>query len=152
MNINEKRVRMRKLQKRFRQRKRARLVEYLKTHPCVDCGNTDARVLEFDHRRDKKFGIGTSVSSGHISWEKVLEEIIKCEVRCANCHRIRHAIENNWYNFPIDILEERKKEIKHGTTNSYNYHKCRCLLCKEAHRLNVVKYRNASVSRPTSNR
>lgn len=62
---------------------------YLSKHPCVDCGNTDIRVLEFDHiRGEKKFNIGRTLTVGTM---KILEEeIAKCEVRCANCHKIRH--------------------------------------------------------------
>ena len=49
-----------------RERKRALALErtewllhYFETHPCLDCGESDAVVLEFDHRRDKKFNIGS---------------------------------------------------------------------------------------------
>jgi hypothetical protein len=46
-------------------------------------------VLEFDHLRDKEFGIGAGlVQKG---WETILAEIEKCEVVCANCHRRRTA-------------------------------------------------------------
>ena len=106
VTTEEKKARMRAFQKRFRQRKRALAFQYLKTHPCVDCKNPDPRVLDFDHQRDKSFNIGKAISSGHVSWEVILKEIEKCEVRCANCHRIRHAIQNNWYDFPADILDE----------------------------------------------
>lgn len=32
--------------------------------------------------------------------------------------------------------------IPHGTKNGYSYHKCRCDLCKDAHREYQLKYRN----------
>ena len=60
---------------------------YFRDHPCVDCGETDPIVLEFDHLRDKKFGISTGIRNRN--WADVLDEIAKCEVVCANCHRRR---------------------------------------------------------------
>ena len=67
-----------------------RLLEYFRDHPCVDCGETDPIVLEFDHLADKDFDIGTSLDRR--PWEAILAEIAKCEVVCANCHRRRTAI------------------------------------------------------------
>lgn len=64
------------------------LREYLLNHPCLDCGTTDIRVLEFDHLRDKKMGITWALRFMY-SWEDILREIEKCEVVCANCHKIR---------------------------------------------------------------
>jgi hypothetical protein len=58
---------------------------YLLEHPCVDCGESDPVVLEFDHLRDKEFIISRGVSVR--SWDSIQNEILKCEVRCANCHR-----------------------------------------------------------------
>ena len=61
---------------------------YLEKHPCVDCGNNNIIVLEFDHVRGEKLGnISKIVSTGR-SLRFLLREIEKCEVRCANCHRI----------------------------------------------------------------
>ena len=74
--------------KRRRRDNLQRVLDYLKTHPCVDCGEDDPIVLEFDHLRDKVANI--SAMRGH-PWWKMLLEIAKCEVVCANCHRRRTA-------------------------------------------------------------
>jgi hypothetical protein len=76
--------------------------QYLKEHPCVDCGETDLLVLEFDHiRGEKKSEISTLVHNT-LSWEKVLEEIGKCEVRCANCHKRKTAAQFAWWKAVTD--------------------------------------------------
>lgn len=60
---------------------------YLLEHPCVDCGETNPIVLEFDHVRGTKiFNVGEATSKGR-SLKRVIAEVEKCEVRCANCHR-----------------------------------------------------------------
>jgi ActR/RegA family two-component response regulator len=67
-----------------------RLIAYFRTHPCIDCGEADPIVLEFYHLRDKKFDISNRLVS--VRWETILQEIEKCEVVCANCHRRRTLI------------------------------------------------------------
>ncbi len=69
---------------------RRHVIQYLQMHPCVDCGCTDIVVLEFDHQGNKVADISTYAMGGR-SWEVVKAEIDKCEVRCANCHRLRTA-------------------------------------------------------------
>jgi hypothetical protein len=70
--------------------------EYLSNHPCVDCKMDDPRVLEFDHISDKTMGISQMIVNGH-SWESILIEIAKCQVRCANCHKIKTSDELSHY-------------------------------------------------------
>ena len=65
------------------------LIEYFASHPCLDCGETDPVVLEFDHVRTKRFDIGQRLI--HVRWGEILREIKQCEVVCANCHRRRTA-------------------------------------------------------------
>lgn len=65
------------------------LLDYFARNPCVDCGEGDPVVLEFDHLRDKRFSIGQELVRR--SWRSILAEIEKCEVVCANCHRRRTA-------------------------------------------------------------
>ena len=66
------------------------LLGYFRDHPCSDCGEDDPLVLEFDHRGDKEFTIGRALRDRN--WEAILDEIAKCEVVCANCHRRRTAV------------------------------------------------------------
>lgn len=68
---------------------------YLNQHPCLDCGEKDPLVLEFDHRENKLMAVSTLVTNN--SLEKVIIEIQKCDVRCANCHRRKTAVQFNWY-------------------------------------------------------
>jgi hypothetical protein len=72
------------------------LMNYLRSHPCVDCGETDPPVLQFDHRdgTEKIDTIGSMISRS--SWTTFLAEVAKCDVRCANCHRVRTAQQFNW--------------------------------------------------------
>lgn len=59
-------------------------------HGCTDCGWAQwARGLDWDHVRGvKTAGIATLIANGR-PWAEVLAEMSKCEVACANCHRIR---------------------------------------------------------------
>jgi len=66
------------------------LVEYFASHPCVDCGESDPVVLEFDHLGAKSFNIAKGLRDR--SWDALIDEIAKCEVVCANCHRRRTAV------------------------------------------------------------
>ncbi len=84
------------LQKSRRRELRFGLVKFLKKNPCVDCGEKNPVVLELDHIRDKEFNVSDMISRG-MSWKSIKKEIKKCEVRCANCHRIKTARDFNWY-------------------------------------------------------
>jgi hypothetical protein len=74
-----------------RPKNRGWIAAYLATHPCVDCGEADPVVLEFDHREPtlKSNEVGRLIHSG--SLEILRAEVEKCDVRCGNCHRIRTA-------------------------------------------------------------
>lgn len=67
---------------------RAFISVYLLSHPCIDCGENDSIVLEFDHRSpdQKDFNIGDAIRLSK-SLSRVEKEISKCDIRCANCHR-----------------------------------------------------------------
>lgn len=68
---------------------KAFLAGYLREHPCEDCGVTDLRVLDFDHRpgSGKRKDVMLMVKEG-FSIARLGDELAKCDVRCRNCHAI----------------------------------------------------------------
>lgn len=85
--INNDKYKLNKLTRK--EKNKEFLKDYLSDKYCIDCGNTDWRVLEFDHvRGDKVDGVFRLGISRGFSTKKLLEEIEKCEIRCYNCHRI----------------------------------------------------------------
>lgn len=81
---------------RVRNEARRHVFEYLGTHPCVDCGETDIVVLDFDHQGDKTEEVNAMIAAGE-PWALILSEIEKCEVVCSNDHRRRTAKAFGWY-------------------------------------------------------
>jgi len=78
-------------------RNRKTILDYLMEHPCVDCGETNPLVLQFDHvRGEKKFNLGDAMIAS-ISLHRIHSEIEKCEVRCVNCHLRKTAEENDYW-------------------------------------------------------
>lgn len=67
---------------------------------CCDCPEIDPVVLEFDHRdRAQKVASINHMLRDCVSPKTLRAEIEKCDVRCANCHRRRHAEETGWWRF-----------------------------------------------------
>jgi len=62
---------------------------------CIKCGyDKYPEVLEFHHKNpsQKEFGLSRQ---GHCrSWKRVCQEIEKCDLLCANCHREVHVEQN----------------------------------------------------------
>ena len=72
-------------------RKRLRLRQIMleaKNVPCADCGRSyPPYVMDFDHKGDKR-GLVSQMPYG-LSLTRLIAEMAKCEVVCANCHRLR---------------------------------------------------------------
>lgn len=88
--------------------KRAYVMDYLCTNPCVDCGEVDPIVLEFDHQRDKRYNISKLITN-NCSLKRLVLEIDKCQVRCANCHRRKTA--STYGNYKLETLEELQSRV-----------------------------------------
>ncbi len=85
-------------QKRHRVKIRSKLLEFLSTKSCCDCGEKDPIVLDFDHRdQNNKFKKVAKMLSGHYSWDSVSREIRKCDIRCANCHRRKTYVQLGYW-------------------------------------------------------
>lgn len=95
-NKERLKIQVKENRRKTHERNRRNIIEYFLSHPCVDCGNDDVRVLEFDHI-DKKSVEVARLLSCYNDWDRILEEIEKCEVRCANCHKIKTGQRLNSY-------------------------------------------------------
>ena len=85
-NNSDRRSKIRQSNKNAISRNRQFVLDYLSTHYCIDCGESDPIVLEFDHLKDKRKEVSKMVYEAY-SIIQIENEIAKCEVRCANCHR-----------------------------------------------------------------
>jgi hypothetical protein len=96
--------------------------EFLMAHPCVDCGEEDIRVLEFDHPPGvEKLGDVTTMLAKQMPWPRILAEIEKCDVCCANCHRRRTAERGSYWRHAfvlaratqrLEILQQRRSAAR----------------------------------------
>jgi hypothetical protein len=88
----ERQLELVKIRRKNYVEERKKYINKTKNKPCVDCGKIyPPWVMDFDHREGtlKLSSIG-GIHSGRLwSFEKIDEEIAKCELVCANCHRQR---------------------------------------------------------------
>ena len=84
---DRERIRLREKRKRELKEKREFLRD-AKARPCTDCGQQYPYfVMDFDHIANKSFTISQSLPL--YSLKRLKDEVAKCEVVCANCHRMR---------------------------------------------------------------
>jgi hypothetical protein len=71
-----------------RNRLRTAFFRWLKDQPCTDCHEEFPHYcMDFDHARGEKFMNVTTMDTQ--SWDRIQEELRKCDVVCAICHRKR---------------------------------------------------------------
>ena len=80
----------------YRDALREYLWNYLLTHPCAECGETDPVVLEFHHVGGKDTAISQMITRVS-SVDRLKKELRKTIVLCANCHRRVTAEERGWF-------------------------------------------------------
>lgn len=81
---------VRKRNKKYLDATKEWIRELKESNPCIDCGiSYPWYVMDFDHVTGKKSGNISKMVATAVAKEKLLEEISKCELVCANCHRER---------------------------------------------------------------
>jgi len=89
---NKKKMKVRAKQYTYEHRERLKqfLIE-IKSAPCMDCGNSfPSCVMDFDHREgEEKNGCVSVMVNRALSLDRIKQEVSKCDLVCANCHRIR---------------------------------------------------------------
>lgn len=76
----------------------SQVIDYLKNKCCLHCGESDIRCLEFNHidPSQKERNISNLITQTN-SWKRIVKEIEKCEILCANCHRkVTHQQQNTY--------------------------------------------------------
>ena len=66
-------------------------------HGCQDCGEKDPEVLDLDHVRGRKLMEVSRMVNNDLSIERINDELDKCDVVCANCHRRRGMARRGGY-------------------------------------------------------
>ena len=93
------------------------VLELLRASACADCDERDPVVLEFDHVRGQKSADVSKLVADGVSERRLRDEIAKCEIVCANCHRRRtasRALTRRW------VLSQRvgRPGFEPGTTTA----------------------------------
>lgn len=92
-------------------------VAALKERPCMDCGGSfPSYVMDFDHRdpTEKVANIARLIVGG--SWKRIQDEIAKCDLVCANCHRIRTHGRRQHDAVPERLMEQPAKLLFAGSS------------------------------------
>jgi hypothetical protein len=100
---------------------RRRLFAYKLERGCADCGERDPTVLEFDHLRDKEAMVSAMAVNIQV-WERISDELSKCDVVCSNCHCRRTAMRANDIRWRLylehqDIIQELNSWAARGSNS-----------------------------------
>jgi hypothetical protein len=85
-----------KQNRQYKLASRQRVWDLKDNQPCADCGKKYPHyIMEFDHVRGKKISDVSQMYWSPDDGKKVLKEIAKCDLVCANCHRERTWARNH---------------------------------------------------------
>lgn len=73
-----------------RRRNLRRWQEFKLTLKCERCGESHPATLDFHHTNPDDKEANLSIAAASWGWDRLMEEVSKCEVICSNCHRKHH--------------------------------------------------------------
>lgn len=77
-------------QRQARERNKEYIREIKEKHPCVDCEQFyHFSQMDFDHVKGHKKNNLSKYANSSVSIKTIKDELAKCELVCANCHRLR---------------------------------------------------------------
>ncbi len=111
--------------------------EWILGNRCTACKTTRGP-FEFDHidRKTKSFNIGHKL---HYSWEKVYQELRKCQLLCKTCHNYKTYVVEGVHN---------KGTAQHGSHYMTYDLGCRCYECLLFRRKRNESRRTTNITRP----
>ncbi len=96
------------------------IMKYKEEHPCVDCGQRNVGLLQFDHlvKMDDNTSIGRLIKRG-ASLERIWTEVAKCEIRCIQCHLTRHGNRISYKVLNEVIPQAAKRGFNYARTQTH---------------------------------
>jgi len=116
---------------------------------CEKCGYDKCEsALQFHHLNpEEKDDAVSNMIARNMKLEKILQEVDKCILVCANCHHEIHEMETTRKKMEeYDNSPKQKYEFAHGTKVGYSYHGCRCEECRKFNTENHKRYRQAKLA------
>jgi len=118
----------------WRRRTKERMVKSF-GNKCSVCGITfPQEVFEFHHLNPetKEFNLGR-IRSNCFSWERIVIELRKCIMVCANCHRL---IENNYIEVPLNAQRFNEKYVNYKKSSNIETRKTKRIIKRRKNKIN----------------
>jgi 5-methylcytosine-specific restriction endonuclease McrA len=118
-------------QARYLKRRRDKAKAFL-GGKCASCASTTS--LEFDHIEPstKEIDISSAIAL-HWSWNRLMQELTKCQLLCKSCH--------------VEKTRKDKPPVKCGSYWTYKKHGCRCAACTAANSARIKRWKDRAKNR-----
>jgi len=89
-----------------------KLVDELKSmFGCAKCPERDPDCLEFHHLNEKRLTVA-AMCNRNMNISEIIDEMLKCAVLCANCHRKVHAPKKDKTEFNNPVFQDILNKVR----------------------------------------